>query len=165
MSKAPEGVQALSISADEPISAAAKITNDGDDDQTDFALVNAVEPTTISAMAIPDQATAVVDVVNMADDEKTATLTAYNADGEPIDQRDITLESNASATVDLSDINDGDVAAVSLSDPDGAMVWNARIAQQDVSEAKLAGIAILGAVSLKEAREVVFSNNDMTVVR
>ena len=101
----------------------------------------------------------------MADDEKAATLTAYNADGDPIDQRDITLKSNASTTVDLSDINDGDVAAVSLSDPEGAMVWNARIAQQDVSEAKLAGIAILGAVSLKEARETVFSNNDMTVVR
>lgn len=165
LSKAPGGAEALSISADEQISAAVRITDDGDGDQADFALVNAVEPMTVSAMAIPDQATALVDVANMADDEKTATLTAYNADGEPVDQRDITLKSKTSTKVDLSDINEGDVAAVSLSDPDGAMVWNARITQQDVSEAKLAGIAVLGAVSLKEARETVFSNNDMTVVR
>ncbi len=163
--EAPEGAEALSVSADEPISAAAKVIDDGDDDQADFALVNAVEPTTISAMAIPDQATAVVDVVNMADDEKTATLTAYNADGEQVDQRDITLKSNTSTMVDLADINEGDVAAVSLDDPDGAMVWNVRVMQQDVSEAKLSGIAILSAVSLKEARETVFSTNDMTVVR
>ena len=45
------------------------------------------------------------------------------------------------------------------------MVWNLRVGQKDVSGAKLAGLAIIGAVDLKEAREQVWANQDMTVVR
>ena len=60
---------------------------------------------------------------------------------------------------------DGDVAAIRLKDPAQAVVWNLRVGQKDVSGAKLAGLAIIGAVDLKEAREQVWANQDMTVVR
>ena len=149
----------------EPVSVAAKITNDGDDDQADFALVNASVPMSVSAMAVPDHATAQVGITNISGDERTATLTSYNSVGDTVDQREIALQSGASTTVDLADINDGDVAAVSFADPDQSMVWNIRISQKDVSDAKLAGVSIIGATDLKEAREQVLANQNMTVVR
>ena len=68
-------------------------------------------------------------------------------------------------SVDVSDINDGNVAAVRLKDSSKSLVWNLRISQQDVSDTKLAGLAVIGAVDLKEAREQVWANQDMTVVR
>ena len=45
------------------------------------------------------------------------------------------------------------------------MVWNIRISQKDVSDAKLAGVSNIGATDLKEAREQVLANQNMTVVR
>ena len=141
----PKSATGLTISASEPVSVAAKITNDGDDDQADFALVNASVPMSVSAMAVPDHATAQVGITNISGDERTATLTSYNSVGDTVDQREIALQSGASTTVDLADINDGDVAAVSFADPDQSMVWNIRISQKDVSDAKLAGVSIIGA--------------------
>ena len=161
----PKSATGLTISASEPVSVAAKITNDGDDDQADFALVNASVPMSVSAMAVPDHATAQVGITNISGDERTATLTSYNSVGDTVDQREIALQSGASTTVDLADINDGDVAAVSFADPDQSMVWNIRISQKDVSDAKLAGVSIIGATDLKEAREQVLANQNMTVVR
>ena len=114
----PKSATGLTISASEPVSVAAKITNDGDDDQADFALVNASVPMSVSAMAVPDHATAQVGITNISGDERTATLTSYNSVGDTVDQREIALQSGASTTVDLADINDGDVAAVSFADPD-----------------------------------------------
>ena len=45
------------------------------------------------------------------------------------------------------------------------MVWNIRVSQKDVSDAKLAGVSVIGATDLKEAREQVWSNQNMTIVR
>ena len=81
-------------------------------------------------MAVPDHATAQVGITNISGDERTATLTSYNSVGDTVDQREIALQSGASTTVDLADINDGDVAAVSFADPDQSMVWNIRISQK-----------------------------------
>lgn len=64
----------------------------------------------VSAMAVPDHATAQVGITNISGDERTATLTSYNSVGDTVDQREIALQSGASTTVDLADINDGDVA-------------------------------------------------------
>ena len=96
---------------------------------------------------------------------RTATLTSYNGDGDIVDQNDLTIRAGASTTVELADINDGDVAAVSLADSDQSMVWNIRVSQKDVSDAKLAGVSIISATDLKEAREQVWSNQNMTIVR
>ena len=119
----------------------------------------------VSAMAVPDHATAQVSVTNTSDDDRTATLTSYNGDGDIVEQSDLTIRAGASTTIELADINDGDVAAVSLADPDQSMVWNIRVSQKDVSDAKLAGVSIIGATDLKEAREQVWSNQNMTIVR
>ena len=161
----PKSATGLTISATEPVTAAAKVTNDGDGDQADFALVNASVPMNVSAIAVPDHATAQVSVTNTSDDDRTATLTSYNGDGDIVEQSDLTIRAGASTTIELADINDGDVAAVSLADPDQSMVWNIRVSQKDVSDAKLAGVSIIGATDLKEAREQVRSNQNMTIVR
>ena len=161
----PKSATGLTISATEPVTAAAKVTNDGDGDQADFALVNASVPMNVSAIAVPDHATAQVSVTNTSDDDRTATLTSYNGDGDIVEQSDLTIRAGASTTIELADINDGDVAAVSLADPDQSMVWNIRVSQKDVSDAKLAGVSIIGATDLKEAREQVWSNQNMTIVR
>ena len=81
-----------------------------------------------------------------------------------MEQSDLTIRAGASTTIELADINDGDVTAVSLADPDQSMVWNIRVSQK-VSDAKLAGVSIIGATDLKEAREQVWSNQNMTIVR
>lgn len=161
----PKSATGLTISATEPVTAAAKVTNDGDGDQADFALVNASVPMNVSAIAVPDHATAQVSVTNTSDDDRTATLTSYNGDGDIVEQSDLTIRAGASTTIELADINDGDVAAVSLADPDQSMVWNIRVSQKDVSDAKLAGVSVIGATDLKEAREQVWSNQNMTIVR
>lgn len=161
----PKSATGLTINATEPVTAAAKVTNDGDGDQADFALVNASVPMNVSAMAVPDHATAQVSVTNISDDDRTATLTSYNGDGDIVDQNDLTIRAGASTTVELADINDGDVAVVSLADSDQSMVWNIRVSQKDVSDAKLAGVSIISATDLKEAREQVWSNQNMTIVR
>ena len=82
-----------------------------------------------------------------------------------MDRREIAIRPSASTSVRIADINDGDVAAIRLKDPAQAVVWNLRVGQKDVSGAKLAGLAIIGAVDLKEAREQIWANQDMTVVR
>ena len=92
-------------------------------------------------------------------------MTAYDTDGKQVDRREIAIRPSASTLVRIADINDGDVAAIRLKDPAQAVVWNLRVGQKDVSGAKLAGLAIIGAVDLKEAREQVWANQDMTVVR
>ena len=147
------------------MSATAKISDDGPDGQSDFALVNASAPAKISAIAVPDQSTATVGFVNTADEDRTAIMTAYDTDGKQVDRREISIRPSASTSVRIADINDGDVAAIRLKDPAQAVVWNLRVGQKDVSGAKLAGLAIIGAVDLKEAREQVWANQDMTVVR
>ena len=119
----------------------------------------------ISAIAVPDQSTATVGFVNTADEDRTAIMTAYDTDGKQVDRREIAIRPSASTSVRIADINDGDVAAIRLKDPAQAVVWNLRVGQKDVSGAKLAGLAIIGAVDLKEAREQVWANQDMTVVR
>ena len=161
----PKSATGIAIAASEPVSATAKISDDGPDGQSDFALVNASAPAKISAIAVPDQSTATVGFVNTADGDRTAIVTAYDTDGKQVDRREIAIRPSASTSVRIADINDGDVAAIRLKDPAQAVVWNLRVGQKDVSGAKLAGLAIIGAVDLKEAREQVWANQDMTVVR
>lgn len=161
----PESATGVVISASKPVSAAAKISEEGADGQSDFALVNASEPMPVSAMAIPDQSVAQIELLNTSDEERTATMTSYDSNGDLVDKREIGLSSSSSMSVDVSDINDGNVAAVRLKDSSKSLVWNLRISQQDVSDTKLAGLAVIGAVDLKEAREQVWANQDMTVVR
>ena len=161
----PKSATGIAIAASEPVSATAKISDDGPDGQSDFALVNASAPAKISAIAVPDQSTATVGFVNTADEDRTAIMTAYDTDGKQVDRREIAIRPSASTSVRIADINDGDVAAIRLKDPAQAVVWNLRVGQKDVSGAKLAGLAIIGAVDLKEAREQVWANQDMTVVR
>lgn len=163
----PRSADGIYISADKPVSAAAKISDGGTGGQSDFALVNASVPTNISAIAIPDQsaATAVAGIINITNKEWTATLTAFDADGEQVDQHDITIPPLASETVDIANLGNGNISAIRLKDPSKSMVWNLRIGQQDVSDAKLAGLAVIGAADLKEAREQIWANQDMTIVR
>ena len=161
----PKSATGIAIAASEPVSATAKISDDGPDGQSDFALVNASAPAKISAIAVPDQSTATVGFVNTADGDRTAIVTAYDTDGKQVDRREIAIRPSASTSVRIADINDGDVAAIRLKDPAQAVVWNLRVGQKDVSGSKLAGLAIIGAVDLKEAREQVWANQDMTVVR
>ena len=160
----PKGVTGIIISSSQPISVSAKIDDDGNDGQSDFALVNAASPSHVSAVAIPDQASAKLGVMNASDQEASAVLRCYDADGKRIDERTITLKAGAATMLDLADV-DGTVTAVSLNDDDGAMVWNGRIGQEDVAKAKMAGLSIISPVDLKETKERIWANADMTVVR
>ena len=160
----PKGVTGIIISSSQPISVSAKIDDDGNDGQSDFALVNAASPSHVSAVAIPDQASAKLGVMNASDQEASAVLRCYDADGKRIDERTIALKAGAATMLDLADV-DGTVAAVSLNDDDGAMVWNGRIGQEDVAKAKMAGLSIISPVDLKETKERIWANADMTVVR
>ena len=112
------------------MSATAKISDDGPDGQSDFALVNASAPAKISAIAVPDQSTATVGFVNTADGDRTAIVTAYDTDGKQVDRREIAIRPSASTSVRIADINDGDVAAIRLKDPAQAVVWNLRVGQK-----------------------------------
>ena len=123
-----------------------------------------ISPSHVSAVAIPDQASAKLGVMNASDQEASAVLRCYDADGKRIDERTITLKAGAATMLDLADV-DGTVAAVSLNDDDGAMVWNGRIGQEDVAKAKMAGLSIISPVDLKETKERIWANADMTVVR
>ena len=149
----PKGVTGIIISSSQPISVSAKIDDDGNDGQSDFALVNAASP-----------ASAKLGVMNASDQEASAVLRCYDADGKRIDERTISLKAGAATMLDLADV-DGTVAAVSLNDDDGAMVWNGRIGQEDVAKAKMAGLSIISPVDLKETKERIWANADMTVVR
>ncbi|ETY71342.1 DUF5719 family protein [Bifidobacterium moukalabense] len=160
----PKGATGLIIDASQPVSASAKVEDDGNDGQADFALVNATGPSHVSALAIPDQASAKLGVMNTSDQEASAVLRCYDADGKRIDERTITLKAGAATMLDLADI-DGAVAAASLDDDGGAMVWNGRIGQEDVAKAKMAGLSIISPVDLKETKEQIRANADMTVVR
>ena len=163
----PRSADGIYISADKPVSAAAKISDSGAGGQADFALVNASVPMKVSAIAIPDQsaATAVVGVINITDEEQTATLTAFDADGGQVDQRDLAIPPLASTTVSIDDLDNGNISAIRLKDSSKSMVWDLRVGQQDVSDAKLAGLSVIGAADLKESRERIWANQDMTIVR
>ena len=161
----PKSATGLSIVADHPVSASAKITVSADGGQADFALFNAMEPLSVSAIAVPDKADATIGIVNVSSRQQTSTLTFYDDDGEPVGHRDIDVPAGASTVVKLSDVNKGNVAAVRLADSSSSMVCGMRVGQQDVSRAKLAGLSIVGAVDLREAREEVRANHDMTIVR
>lgn len=161
---APAGVLGILVDATDPVTASASLGRDGDDGQADFALVRAAAPAVSSAVVMPDHVDGELTLMNGSSGPAQVTVHAYDADGEPVGDREITLDAGAAAAVRADDLGDG-ARILTVDDEQAVVGWGVRLSSPDVDDAGYAGIAHLGATALTPVSERVSAENDQSIVR
>ena len=88
-------------------------------------------------------------------------MTGYDDKGAAVGEKTITVDAGAAASFDASDLGKN-VFAVAA---DGrGLAWGVRLSSSAVSDAKLAGIAYIGATPLMPLQERIWARSDMTIV-
>ncbi|BDR54462.1 hypothetical protein KIMH_05730 [Bombiscardovia apis] len=144
---APDDVAGLQIEADTAVYAAAQATRSGDEDQADFAFITAVPATKVSAMVLPEHSVGRILLMNPGKSEARAHLYGFDGEGRYAANRQVDIQPGEGIGLDLDEIGKN-VAIVRLEDDSKQLVWNMRVGTPDVSEANVAGLALLQPTSL-----------------
>ena len=157
----PKDASALKITADTKVTAGVTVSRDGNGNQSDFALIGAAQTDDRSAAVIPSGLDGRVSVVNASLSSKQMHMTGYDDKGAAVGEKTITVDAGAAASFDASDLGKN-VFAVAA---DGkGLAWGVRLSSSAVSDAKLAGIAYIGATPLMPLQERIWARSDMTIV-
>ena len=157
----PKDASALKITADTKVTADVTVSRDGNGNQSDFALIGAAQTDDRSAAVIPSGLDGRVSVVNASLSSKQMHMTGYDDKGAAVGEKTITVDAGAAASFDASDLGKN-VFAVAA---DGkGLAWGVRLSSSAVSDAKLAGIAYIGATPLMPLQERIWARSDMTIV-
>ena len=78
LGEAPEDALGVMSTAEDDVAFSVKASQSGDDDQADFALINAAAPASFTGLAIPDDVDATVSLANSSNQSRKATLHAYD---------------------------------------------------------------------------------------
>ncbi|WEV65201.1 DUF5719 family protein [Bifidobacterium sp. ESL0764] len=161
LGKAPEGVIGLEANAAAPVNVAAKVTQNADSG-TDFAYVTPSLAYAQSAVVLPDHTDGTLMLLNSAERETKATLQGYDASGKPAGSKQVTLPSKAGTSIVAKDVGDH---AVMFRLKNGKNVsMGMRLTQSDVTNAKLASVAYLGASGLEPRNMKVWSTDNAGIV-
>ncbi|BDR52879.1 hypothetical protein KIM372_07860 [Bombiscardovia nodaiensis] len=164
LGKAPDGAVGLSLSADEPVYAAAQLSRQGEDEQEDFAWAQPVSPVATSAAALPHQAQGHLSMINTGGDQLTAHLQVYDAAGKHLSDEQVELDAHGAQDVELQElVPDG--AIVRVEDDSKQLAWAMRVGVGDVRRADLAGLAVLAPTSLMPQTMKVQAQEDQGLVR
>ena len=98
LGKAPEDALGVMSTAG-TMSFSVKASQSGDDDQADFALINAAAPASFTGLAIPDDVDATVSLANSSNQSRKATLHAYDDAG--LRSLEMDTDANAARTIDI----------------------------------------------------------------
>lgn len=162
--KAPQDTYGVMVETDGgTISASAQLTRSGDGDQQDFALTGMQSPAQSSAITIPDNVQATVLIANTADQQESATIQAFDASGKALGSKEITVDASSSLSMKPEDIDEN--AELLLMKDNSALAWSARVQQQSVSDAKLAGLAVITPIALEPQNETIWAQSDQHVVQ
>ena len=157
----PKDASALKITADTKVTADVTVSRDGNGNQSDFALIGAAQTDDRSVAVIPSGLDGRVSVVNASLSSKQMHMTGYDDKGAAVGEKTITVDAGAAASFDASDLGKN-VFAVAA---DGkGLAWGVRLSSSAVSDAKLAGIAYIGATPLMPLQERIWARSDMTIV-
>ncbi|AKV56053.1 hypothetical protein AB656_01490 [Bifidobacterium actinocoloniiforme DSM 22766] len=164
MGQAPEGAVGLSLDADAPVLSAAKLTRQGQDGQSDFAMLAPASARKVSAIALPDQAVGSLALVNVSGRESSATLVGLDGAGKRTGSRSLNLNPGQGTIVSMADLGHG-TALARLEDSNATLAWSARVGVDAVSQAGVTGLAVVGAQALEPQTLRVRAQQDRTLVR
>ena len=157
----PKDASALKITADTKVTADVTVSRDGNGNQSDFALIGAAQTDDRSAAVIPSGLDGRVSVVNASLSSKQMHMTGYDDKGAAVGEKTITVDAGTAASFDASDLGKNIFAVAA----DGkGLAWGVRLSSSAVSDAKLAGIAYIGATPLMPLQERIWARSDMTIV-
>lgn len=163
LGKAPKDATGVALDADSPVRSNIRVTNDGADGQEDFAFVPQASPVSSSAVVLPDDIIGEMTFINTTGTAKTATVHAYSGTGKQVGTRTVKLDAGADTRISGDDISP-DARLFMVQDADG-VVWGMRLSRDDVTEAKLAGVAYIAPQSLDVHSERVWVRPDQGIVR
>ncbi|MUH59007.1 DUF5719 family protein [Bifidobacterium canis] len=158
----PSGALALLVESDVDVKANASIDSTNKDSH-DFAVVNTTHAYAQSALTIPANMDAQLVVTNASSKSITVTFTAYDEHGGQLAVKTIDLDGDSARTLKPSDIAKNAVA-ITTDYADSNLVWGAFLTNSKVSDANVAGIAYIGANSLRVAEQTVYAVHDATIV-
>ena len=149
----PAGATGVRVDSDVDVRAAALTSASGQGGQSDFAVLSAVAPMTVSAAAIPDQTDGVLNAVNVTDSPVTVSVDAFDASGKAVGSRNLALGAQAGASVALGEFGAG-AAVVRVRDAASAVSWNVSLHRAQLDAAQVAGLAAVtpGALTPLSAR-------------
>lgn len=159
----PQGTHALLVRSDEDVSAMARIVRSGKDGQEDFAMSAAQTGAVSSAAALPEGLQATLVLSNPSSRQGTAMLHVYDAQGKALSSERIMLEDGSATEIRLADVYK-DAAAVML-DANTSLVWGMRVERSSVTDAQMAGVAYVRPTALEPRSDVVWAQEDQTIVR
>lgn len=167
LGKAPDGALGVMSTAEDKLAMSIRTVRAGDGQQTDFALVNAAAPVRRSGVVVPDGVTATLTVANTSSTEQTVTVQAYNADGDALNSKDITIGANSAERIAAKDFNkDGSSATIfMMTDDSHKVAWNARLTRDGLGDGKIAGISSVESVSLMPMTSHVWARSNAGIVR
>ncbi|KAB8292743.1 DUF5719 family protein [Bifidobacterium avesanii] len=159
----PADAIGVGVTADAGVTASAVLTRSGDGGQADFAVVAGGSPAASSAVAVPEQVDATVNVTNATRDAASATVSAYDADGKLLGERKIDLTANGAASFAASELGQG-VAALRMDDPSSAASWNVTLSRGDLNDKHVGAVAVIEPRALTPLRAQVYAHPTLGVV-
>ena len=164
LGEAPDHVVGALVDSSVPVHAVAYVQRDGDDGQSDFAVINAGESATSSAVVTPPNMRGDLTLINTSSRQIEAAVHAYAADGSHVADQSVELAANAAVRVSLDDMDEEACIAV-LDDPSARIVWGSRLTNSDVDDAGVSGVAVIGSTALTPMRQTVLSHENRAVIR
>lgn len=147
----PQGTQAIVVTSTTPVVAALYDTGAAaSDGQNDFSMTNGHAAQSAYAVAVPDGASATIDVTNILSDSQDVHVAAFNADGQQVGNKDISLASHSVAQIQASDLGSG-VALVQISQKSkgaSALVVGQSFSMEALSKAQVTARATSVATSM-----------------
>ncbi|MBT1164711.1 DUF5719 family protein [Bifidobacterium felsineum] len=167
LGSAPKEALGVMSTAEDKLSLSVKASRSGDDQQADFALMNAAAPAQFSAMSVPDDVAGTITVANASNAEQHITIHGFDAQGNAVASKDITLGANAAQSIAAKDFNEDDAQAsiFMMEDESGKVGWSIRLTHDNLGDGKVAGLASVESVSLMPATAHVWARSNAAIVR
>lgn len=163
LGKAPTDAYGIVVDGDVKLDASARCTQSSSK-QSDFLIVNSVPSFQASAITIPDGVNAAVTMVNASDTGAKVSFTGYDAKGKRVGGKTLDVAASRSMRMDMGDIVAGAVS-LSMETENSSVTWSAQLSQQQLSTAKVIGLAHIGPSTLMPSQATVVPEQSLDVVR
>lgn len=159
----PADAIGLAVTADQAVNASLVVTMNGDGGQSDFAVVPGIARAVSSAVAVPDQVDATVNLVNWNREASSVKVSAFDADGKLLGTKQVDLTANGAASLSAEDLGQG-VAAIKVDDEGQSVSWNVTLGRKDLADRKVGAIAALGPRALTPLRATIGADPALGVI-
>lgn len=161
---APDDAYAIYAQSDDQCALAMLISENGEQGQRDYAIVPASSAVSQSALALPNNLDATVTIVNMDGASSKVNVQGFDAQGQRVGSKEITIDANSASTLPVSDISE-DAVALRIPDAKVHVVWGAALRSHTDEQDNIASIAYLAARALTIPQQTVTARADASIVR